>query len=202
MSSVGACSGEAPAPPPGGCARLATATSARRASKAAPLIASLRALLMFRTLDEHRERAALGLEDRLGDVAEVLAVDLERERPVAGDLDPVEVMPVEHVRVFDLPAAAEEVAEVARDGACGDTGRGDQVEAELEPRLGRRVNRNGPRVRVWIGIRDEDKGGAPEAADLERRLEPPACCRQHSHRGGDVGGVAGAPAVLAPAERV
>ncbi len=48
MSSVGACSGEAPAPPPGRCARLATATSARRANKAAPLIASLRALLMVK----------------------------------------------------------------------------------------------------------------------------------------------------------
>ena len=45
-----------------------------------------------RTLDEHRDRVPLGLEDGLLDVAEVLAVGLQRKRPVAGDLDPVEIV--------------------------------------------------------------------------------------------------------------
>jgi len=44
-------------------------------------------------LDEHRDRVALGLEDRLGHVAEILSVHLQRQRAVALDLDPVEIVP-------------------------------------------------------------------------------------------------------------
>ena len=82
-----------PVPPPGRCAWLASATTASSAVSAIPLSTSLREPLMAETLDKHGDRAALGLEDRVLDVAEILAVDLQRQRPVAGDLDPVEVVP-------------------------------------------------------------------------------------------------------------
>src|SRR5437870_5286077 len=47
---------------------------------------------------------ALRLEDSLLDVAEILAVDLERERTVAADLDPVEVVADEELRGARMPA--------------------------------------------------------------------------------------------------
>ena len=46
-----------------------------------------------RKLDEHGDRPPLGLEDRLGHVAEILSVHLQRQRAVALDLDPVEIVP-------------------------------------------------------------------------------------------------------------
>src|SRR5712692_5654913 len=51
---------------------------------------------MVQGLDEDRDGAALGLEDRLFDVAEVLTVDLERHRAVARHLEQVEIVAVEH----------------------------------------------------------------------------------------------------------
>ena len=45
-----------------------------------------------RKLDEHGDRPPLGLEDRLGHVAEILSVHLQRQRAVAVDLDPVEIV--------------------------------------------------------------------------------------------------------------
>ena len=46
-------------------------------------------------LREHGHRFSLRLERRVLDVAEVLAVGMERQRDVTGDLDPVEIMPSE-----------------------------------------------------------------------------------------------------------
>ena len=48
--------------------------------------------VMPATSHEHRESVSLGLEHDLLDVAEVLAVELERHRRVAADLDPVGVV--------------------------------------------------------------------------------------------------------------
>src|SRR4051795_2097091 len=61
-------------------------TTGRRTGDALPGRATTRA-----ALDEYRERIPLRLEDRLLDVAQVLAVDLQRQRPVAPDRDPVDV---------------------------------------------------------------------------------------------------------------
>ena len=59
---------------------------------------SRRRLLQNGVLDENRDRRALRLEDGFLDVAEILAVDLERQRAVAADLDPVEVVADEELR--------------------------------------------------------------------------------------------------------
>ena len=45
-------------------------------------------------LHEHGNGGPLGLEDCALDVSEVLAVDVQRQRAIAGDLDPVEVVAV------------------------------------------------------------------------------------------------------------
>src|SRR6476646_9012231 len=113
-NSFGVCAEPPPPPPPGRCAWLASATTASRTVSAIPLSNSLRAPLMSRTLDKHGNGAALGLEDRVLDVPEVLAVDLQRQRPVAGDLDPVEVVPVEQVTRARLAAAGEDVTQQPR----------------------------------------------------------------------------------------
>src|SRR5580765_2181012 len=51
-------------------------------------------------LHQNRDRIALGLEQRLRDVAEILAVGLQRQRVIAAHLDPVEVVAREHDRVL------------------------------------------------------------------------------------------------------
>src|SRR5579884_3784453 len=48
-----------------------------------------------RELREHGDRVPLGLEDGLRHVAEVLAVAVQRQRPVADDLHSVDVVRVE-----------------------------------------------------------------------------------------------------------
>src|SRR5262249_47421114 len=58
------------------------------------------------SLSQHRDRVPLGFEDGMFDVTEVLAVDMKRERDVAGDLDPVEVVLAEEVTI--VAAAAED----------------------------------------------------------------------------------------------
>ena len=65
------------------CAWLASATTASSAVSAIPLSSEPASAAHDGTLDEHGERVALGLEDRLLDVAEILAVGLQRQRPVA-----------------------------------------------------------------------------------------------------------------------
>ena len=61
-------------------------------------------------LDEHVDRVPLRLENRLGHVAEVLAVRLERQRLVAANDDPVGVVQREHARCAGDPAADREPA--------------------------------------------------------------------------------------------
>src|SRR6266545_2448475 len=48
-------------------------------------------------LGQDGDRSALGLEHRLGHVAEILSVGLKREGRVAAHLDPVEVVAAERV---------------------------------------------------------------------------------------------------------
>ena len=132
-----------PVPPPGRCAWLASATTASSAVSAIPLSTSLREPLMAETLDKHGDRAALGLEDRVLDVAEILAVDLQRQRPVAGDLDPVEVVAVDAASRARTRPAGDEVAKQARQGRRA---------SPASVRTGRGRARSGPPGATWIGI--------------------------------------------------
>src|SRR5687768_10632461 len=87
---------------------------------------------------EDLDRVALALEGRLVDVAQILAVDLERLRLRTANLEPVEVVPVED--------SWHPPAEDARDGEPRDgpgpnpPGR-DEIEAALEPGFGREAQR-------------------------------------------------------------
>src|SRR5262245_60892785 len=57
--------------------------------------------------DQDGDGVAFGLEDRLGDVAEVLTVELHGKRTVTADDQPVEVVAVEDGGVAHLPATGE-----------------------------------------------------------------------------------------------
>jgi hypothetical protein len=65
---------------------------------------------MERNLSRHQDsqRGALGLEVRLGDVPQVLAVRLQGRGPVAHDANLVRIVDVEDVRRAVLTAAGEE----------------------------------------------------------------------------------------------
>ena len=160
-----------PVPPPGRCAWLASATTASSAVSAIPLSTSLREPLMAETLDKHGDRAALGLEDRVLDVAEILAVGLQRQRPVAGDLDPVEVVAVDARRALGCPLPVTRwrsrrgrVAAATRFGAT--RSRPSSKRASGATWIG-----IGSGVRVRVGVRDERERRAAEPADLEHGLE-------------------------------
>src|SRR5262249_46495683 len=93
-TAAGARPPRAPPPPRPECPR-------RRRSRAAGLLpreapGSTRARLS----DEDRHGVALGLVDGLDDVARVLAVDLQRERPVAANDKAVEIPPFERLVRF------------------------------------------------------------------------------------------------------
>ena len=153
---------------------------------------------MAETLDKHGNRAALGLEDRVLDVAEVLAVDLQRQRPVAGDLDPVEVVPVEQrraERAWPRPVTRWRSRRGSVDGAH--PLRRDQVEAELEAGLrarrgsgssprrctGRRSRRarrrrgRGPPTSSTGSKRSRRSATRPQRRRRRRRRRPGACRR-------------------------
>src|SRR5919199_636956 len=55
--------------------------------------------------NEHGQRPALGPEMRVGDVADVLAVDLERRRGVALDPELVRVVHVKHLGPVNMASA-------------------------------------------------------------------------------------------------
>src|SRR6185312_4340108 len=80
--------------------------------------------------------------------------------------------------------------------------RRDQIEAELEARLGRDVQREPSRVRVGVAVRDERERRAAQPLHLERWLEAGVPPGHEACRRGDEGAVPGAAAVLAPPERV
>src|SRR5581483_4291464 len=84
-------------------------------------------------LHEDRDRPALGHEDGLLDVAEVLAVGVERRRPVADDLDAIEVVAVERVAASAGMAGQDREGEGDERTTAHTDGR-DEIEAELELR--------------------------------------------------------------------
>ena len=113
-----------------GCSR----SSSRRASAAAGRTCSARApaarLIGLRRPGPGGHGARLGLEDRGLDVAEVLAVDLQRHRLVAPDDGVHDV--VEDDEALPWPGAAQERHADPRDIAGTDGGRRDEVEPEVE----------------------------------------------------------------------
>src|SRR5262249_62099081 len=121
-----------------------------------------------------------------------------RRRPVASDLDPVEVVAVEHI--VRPAAAAEDVAQQLRQRPGGYVDGRDEVQPELEAGLPRDADRPRARVRVRVGLRDEREGGAAEALDVERRLEPAEAAADERNGLGDEGEIAGPPAVAAAPE--
>src|SRR5260221_3578990 len=74
-------------------------------------------------LHQDRDRIAPRLERRLGDVAEIFAVGLQRERPVAAHDDPVEVVTGDDVVRLELPLPPHDVAHQARHVARAHPGR-------------------------------------------------------------------------------
>ena len=109
-----------------------------------------------------RSRRPLGLEHRVLDVSEVLAVDLERQRPVADDLEPVGVVHVDEVARARPVAAAERATSAMRGmSARAHPLRRDEIETALPARLrapaGRRT---GPR-RCTTGEFETSTNGAP-----------------------------------------
>jgi hypothetical protein len=149
--------------------------------------------------DEHRDRAALGLEHRLRHVAEVLPVRLQGHRPVADDLDPVLVVQVEDAAAHP---PRQERERHAREGHGADPERRDDVEPELELRLRGDRDRDAARVRVRRPVRDERAGGAAVALHLEHGLELEPVRRQRAHDCEREREVARAAAVLAATELV
>src|SRR4051794_33142831 len=89
-----------------------------------------------RESDEDVDRVALCFEHDPVVVAEVLAVRLHWEQPVARDLDGAEVVAVDDLGIALLAAAAHDVADVARHTPQLEAGQADDIEAELESRLG------------------------------------------------------------------
>ncbi len=57
-----------------------------------------------RSSNQYRNRPPLGLEDGALDVAEVLAVGVQRQRDIAADLDPVEVVLAQEPAIVGAPA--------------------------------------------------------------------------------------------------
>ena len=93
-------------------------------------------------LDEHRDRRPLGLEDGVLDVSEVLAVDVQRQRDVAADLDPVEVVLAEEPAIARRGRSGREPPPTA--ARRRDLDRRDEVEAVLELGLAHDRQRDGP----------------------------------------------------------
>ena len=169
-----------------------TCTAHLRPESATPCVAhGERAARGRRRTDPARRRAAAAGEDeerrrrytstetasRLAsntasvDVAEVLAVGLQRQRAVAADDDPVEVVARDDVVRLELALAAHDVAAASRGTSRRPHARRrDEVEPVLEPRVRRDVQRDRARVRVRIAVRDEDERGAADAFDLELRV--------------------------------
>ena len=103
-------------------------------------------------------------------VADVLAVDLCRHRPVAPEQDPVEVMAPEDVG--GAGSSAESLCRESRDRPGSHRDGRDDVEPSLEGGGGRDPQPEAPGVRVRGAVGDEGERGAAEPLDLERRLIP------------------------------
>src|SRR4051812_11641572 len=161
-------------------------TTGRRTGDALPGRATTRA-----ALDEYRERIPLRLEDRLLDVAQVLAVDLQRQRPVAPDRDPVDVGARVDERVL-AEAAARRARQQPGQSRRPDRRRRDVAEAALEPRAVDEPQRQRPREGVRRAVGNEQERGAADALDLERGVESKARLHEQPERGSREGEIAGA----------
>src|SRR5919109_909144 len=166
-----------PAPPvagpPAAAARATTARSSTTPTTAPPARIGSRpwslggaATRFLRRLQQDLCRSAFGRKLGALDVADVLAVDLERERTVGAQLDLVEVVQVEDAAGLRRP--------------CGDPGgdepwnrqradrpRGDEVETVVPTRLRRETYRQAPDVGVRVAVRDERERDPPVADDLD-----------------------------------
>src|SRR4029077_18391552 len=111
---------------------------------------------------QNPDRIPLGFEDDGLDVAEVLAVDLKRQRTVRANLDPVEIMTVDDVLCV-LPTAAERIAEQARDPRRPDPPGRNEVEPELETRLRSYAQWAAACKGIRIAVGDQRERGAAEA---------------------------------------
>ena len=91
------------------------------------------------------KNVALGLEQRLGDVAQILAVRLERQRPVAADLEPSTPCPASTPGAAGERPAEQSEGETRR--RCGRHPRGrDEVESSA-------AVREPDRQRAGVGVR-------------------------------------------------
>src|SRR5215208_4166961 len=152
-------------------------------------------------LDQHRERIPLRLEDRLLDVAQVLAVDLQRQRPVALDRDAVDVGPSVHERVV-AEAAARRARQEPREDRGADGRRRDVAEAAFEPHAADEPQRQRTRIRVRRAVRDEQERRAADVLDLQHRVEPETRLREQSDHRAREGEVARALPRVGPPARV
>ena len=148
---------------------------------------------------QHRDSVALRLEDGLGDVAEVLAVRLQRQRLVAPDADHVGVVRGQDARQPREPAAGRDAHRQAQRARPAEALGRDQVEPELEARLGREPECARARVGEHRVVRDEQQPGPPKPLDLEPRLVP---AEQPTRDHPRVREVAAPPAVLEPLPRL
>src|SRR6476619_286808 len=141
-----------------------TAAPAQAASAGSPSLGE-----RTRLRRQNPDRIPLCLEDDGLDIAEVLAVDLKRERAVGANLDPVEIVAVEDILRM-LATTSECVAKQARDPGRSDPLGRNQIEPELEPCLGSYAQWAAARKGIRIAVGDQRECGTAEAFDLERRL--------------------------------
>ena len=142
----------------------------------------------------------LGLEDRRVDVAEVLAVDLERQRLVAADRDPLHVVEDDHPR--PRPRSAEQLEPEPGEIASADPRRRHDVDAEVERGSARDPDPDAARVGVRVAVRDERERRSAVAVHLERVREAAATRREQPQRLADEGRVARPSSVLPSTPRV
>src|SRR5262249_24848927 len=139
-------------------------------------------------LGEHGQGTAFGLEGDVGNVAEVFAGRLQRQRPEATDAYPIEVM--ERDDGLRPPATRHHVAREPGNVARPDLRRRDDVETALERRLRCDVDGHGAEVGVWVGIRDHDERRAVGTLDLEYGVQPTSVLPDELHERRDERGVA------------
>src|SRR5215204_1047878 len=173
-----------PAPPVAGPpAEAASATTASRASTARtappartgsnPGSLEGAATVLIRRLTEDLCRFGLGRESGAIDVAEILAVHLQRQRPVRAQLDRVHVVKVEDAARLRRPAGHRDGDE-ARDRERADRAGPDEVQALLPSRLRRGTHRQPAEVRVRVAVRDERERGPAVPVHLDLGRQPSA----------------------------
>src|SRR5215218_10861882 len=125
---------------------------------------------------EYREGAALTLEDRLPDITQILAVDLEWERLATADLESVDVVPVKHS--CRLPAEDSGDCQ-PRNRPRPHMQRRDEIEPALEMGFRRKAQRQASEVGVGVAVGDQ-RERRRLAVDLEHGLEPSAARPQRA----------------------